>query len=108
MHIFIYISFKPWFLSYVLIVCCSFIFATLDSNVGEVEGEEVCEGFEEDQGLSNQGKPSFDLFMLCYMLFLSSCDHRLLVHLELTPLMLTLCMLTLSMYDPLTPQLSSP
>jgi hypothetical protein len=36
-------------LGYVLIVCCcSFIFVMLDSNVGEVEGEEVGEGFEED------------------------------------------------------------
>jgi hypothetical protein len=26
--------------------------------VGEVEGEEAGEGFEEDQGLANQGKPS--------------------------------------------------
>jgi hypothetical protein len=39
-------------------MCCTFIFATLDSNVGEVEGEEAGEGFEEDQGLANQGKPS--------------------------------------------------
>ena len=50
-----------------LIVCCSFVFATLDTNVGEVE-EEVCEGFEEDQGLANQGKPSFDLLLLYYLL----------------------------------------
>jgi hypothetical protein len=55
----------------VLIVCsCSFIFATLDSNVGEVEGEEVDEGFEEDHGVANQGKPSFDLLMLYYLLLL--------------------------------------
>ena len=40
---------------------------TLDSNVVEVEGEEVGEGFEEDQGLANQGKPSFDLLMLSYL-----------------------------------------
>jgi hypothetical protein len=40
----------------VLILCCfSFIFAMLDLNVGEVEGEEVGEGFEENQGLANQG-----------------------------------------------------
>ena len=38
-----------------------FIFATLDTNAGEVEGEEFGEGFEEDQGLANQGKPSIDL-----------------------------------------------
>jgi hypothetical protein len=38
-----------------IVCCCSFIFATLDSNVGEVEGEEVGEGFEENQGLANQG-----------------------------------------------------
>ncbi len=54
---------------------CSFIFATLDSNVGEVEGEEVCKGFEEDQGLASQGKPSFDLLMfvlLVVVIFLLS------------------------------------
>ena len=51
-----------------IVCCCSFIFATLDSNVGEVEGEEVGEGFEEDQGLANQGKPSFDLLLLYYLL----------------------------------------
>jgi hypothetical protein len=38
-----------------------YIFATLDTNMGEVEGEEFGEGFEEDQGLANQGKPYFDL-----------------------------------------------
>ena len=38
-----------------IVCCCSFIFATLDSNVGEVEGEEVGEGFEEDWELANQG-----------------------------------------------------
>jgi hypothetical protein len=49
-----------------------FYFATLDSNVGEVEGEEVGEEFEEDQGLTNQGKPSFDLLLLYYLLCLPS------------------------------------
>jgi hypothetical protein len=44
-------------LSYVLIVCCSSIFATLDTNVGEAEGEDFGEGVEEDQGLASQGKP---------------------------------------------------
>ena len=38
-----------------------FIFATLDTNMGEFEGEEFGEGLEEDQGLANQGKPSIDL-----------------------------------------------
>jgi hypothetical protein len=38
-----------------------FIFATLDTNAGEVEREEFGEGFEEYQGLANQGKPSLDL-----------------------------------------------
>ena len=50
-------SFKTRFLSYVLIVCCSSIFATLDTNVGEAEGEDFGEGVEEDQGLAGQGKP---------------------------------------------------
>jgi hypothetical protein len=38
-----------------------FTFATLDTNEGEVEGEDFGEGFEEDQGQANQGKPSLDL-----------------------------------------------
>ena len=39
-----------------------FTFATLDTNEAEVEGEEFGEGFEEDQGQANQGKPSIDLW----------------------------------------------
>ena len=39
-----------------------FISVTLDTNAGEVEGEEFGEGFEEVQGqIANQGKPSPDL-----------------------------------------------
>jgi hypothetical protein len=38
-----------------------FTFATLDTNEGEVEGEDFRESFEEDQGQANQGKPSLDL-----------------------------------------------
>ena len=34
-----------------------FDFATLDTNVGEAEGEDFGEGVEEDQGLASQGKP---------------------------------------------------
>jgi hypothetical protein len=30
---------------------------TLDTNVGEAEGEDFGEGVEEDQGLASQGKP---------------------------------------------------
>ena len=67
-----------------------FIFPTLDTNLGEVEGEDFGEGFEEDQGLANQGKPSFDLLMLCYLLWLSSCYYCLLIHLELVPLVLSM------------------
>jgi hypothetical protein len=52
-----HILLKLEFLSYVLIVCCSSIFATLDTNVGEAEGEDFGEGVEEDQGLAGQGKP---------------------------------------------------
>ena len=33
-----------------------YLFATLETNLGEAEGEEFGEGVEEDQGLS-QGKP---------------------------------------------------
>jgi hypothetical protein len=74
----------------------------IDSNVVGFEEEEGFREFEEVQGqLANQGKPSFDLLMLCYLLLLSSCYHCLLIHLELILLMLTLCMLILSMYDPL-------
>ena len=47
-----------------------FIFATLDTNEGEVEGEDFREGFEEDQGQANQGKPSLDLWMLNHILWL--------------------------------------
>jgi hypothetical protein len=36
----------------------SFTFATLDTNEGEVEGEDFGEELEEDQGQANQGKPS--------------------------------------------------
>jgi hypothetical protein len=47
-----------------------FYFAALDSNVVGVEGEEVFEEFEEDQGqVATQGKPSFDLLLLSYLLF---------------------------------------
>ena len=35
----------------------AFYFATLDTNVGEAEGEDFGEGAEEDQGLASQGKP---------------------------------------------------
>jgi hypothetical protein len=42
-------------------LCILFIFATIDTNEGEVEGEDFGEGFEEDQEQANQGKPSFDL-----------------------------------------------
>jgi hypothetical protein len=38
-----------------------FTFAALDTNEGEVEGEDFGEGFEENQGQANQGKPSLDL-----------------------------------------------
>ena len=38
-----------------------FTFATIDTNEGEVEGEDFGEGFEEDQGQAKQGKPSIDL-----------------------------------------------
>jgi hypothetical protein len=46
-----------------------FYFATIDSSTFEVEGEEDCEVFEEDQRLANQGKPSFDLMLLSYSYF---------------------------------------
>jgi hypothetical protein len=71
-----------------------FFFAAIDSNVVgfEVEGEEGIKDFEEDQGpLATQGKPSFDLSMLCYyLLLLSSCYYCLLIHLELVPLVLSM------------------
>ncbi len=38
-----------------------FYFTAIDSSTFGIEGEEDCEGFEEDQGLANQGKPSIDL-----------------------------------------------
>ena len=38
-----------------------FAFATIDTNEGDIEGEEFGEGFEEDQGQANQSKPSIDL-----------------------------------------------
>jgi hypothetical protein len=48
-------------LNYVVDCILSFVFATLDTNVGDAEGEDFGEGIEEDQGLASQGKPSLDL-----------------------------------------------
>jgi hypothetical protein len=48
-----------------------FIFATLDTNAGEAEGEYFGEGDEEDQGLASRGKP-FTLISCYYLLVVSS------------------------------------
>jgi hypothetical protein len=37
---------------------------TIETNVGEAEGEDFGEGVEEDQGLASQGKP-FTLTLCC-------------------------------------------
>ena len=50
-----------------------FVFATLDTNVGEAEGEDFGEGVEEDQGLASQGKPF--LISCCHI---TCCDYLLL------------------------------
>ena len=62
-----------------------FTFATLDTNEGEVEGEEFGEGFEEDQGQANQGKPSIDLWNdvsldVILLLFLASWFYVVDLH----------------------------
>jgi hypothetical protein len=38
-----------------------FTFVTLDTDEGEVAGENFGEGFEEEHGQANQGKPPIDL-----------------------------------------------
>jgi hypothetical protein len=93
-----------------------FYFAELDSNAIGVEGEVDFEVFKEVQGQISQGKPSFDLlrFILLvvfvvplYTWFLVSCvmigplHYAYLLPSMLNPLLI-LCMLTLSMYAPLT------
>ena len=62
-----------------------FTFATLDTNEGEVEGEDFEEGFEEDQGQANQGKPSIDLWNdvsldVILLLFLASWFYVVDLH----------------------------
>ena len=73
------IHLKSWFLNYVTDCMLPFIFATLDTNAGEVEGEEFGEGCEEDQWLANQGKPSIDLWLLCLILMSPCGNHCLLI-----------------------------
>ena len=72
LHIFTlsYLTLDSWTMYWMYVL---FTFATIDTNEGEVEGEDFGEGFEEDQGQANQGKPSFDLWydvsldvILCY------------------------------------------
>ncbi|KAK1648884.1 hypothetical protein QYE76_066689 [Lolium multiflorum] len=58
-----------------------------DTNVGEVEGEDFGEGFEEDQGLASQGKPSFDLLLT--ILFMEDVMYTKSCHVgEVQPLFL--------------------
>ena len=54
-----------------------FDFATLDTNVGEAEGEDFGEGVEEDQGLASQGKP-FTLIPCYYLLVVISSSFSIL------------------------------
>ena len=80
----------------------------IDSGIVEFEGEEGFEEFEEEQGqIANQGKPSFDLLILCHLLLLSSCCLCLLIHLELVPLVLSMHAY-LKYVDLLDTQLPSP
>ena len=99
-----------------------FVFATLDTNVGEAEGEDFGEGVEEDQGLASQGKP-FTLISCYYLpccvpffvkhlvtsciLGLISFHHAYLLPSMLSPI-LTLSMLTPKHVSPQLPPLSSP
>jgi hypothetical protein len=54
----------------VIVLFVNLYFTTLDLNIDGFEREEGLKDFEEDQGqIVNQGKPSFDLLLLYYLLF---------------------------------------